>query len=148
MKYSITFSDIVSLASFAMAAWALWRSRDVDKLAAYQLQLENDATQKTEIRVRLNEHPTAKYVLMMEFRNIGRSPARDVNIQILDDMPESQQPLTSLMDPLPIAVIPPSASSSVRMTALVGGQYRFMAKITWRNADGSHGFCEQVVSPH
>lgn len=138
---------LVAGASLIVSALAFGQSRSANKLAKRHLQAEEDSANKTDVRVSLREHRTAQHTMVLEFSNIGRSPAHDVDIEVLDEIADVHNPLKSAADGFPIPVIAPGASSNVRMPALLNCQWRFTARITWRNADGSLGECKQHVTP-
>jgi len=117
---------LLAIVAYTRASAAL-RSRDqVDAFIANQEQ--------TDVQVLFLKMDEGKY--NFTFANRGGSVARNIRLDMLDDVPPAASPLTSAATQLPVRQLDPGAYVQIPVEVSDDTPHNFRLKVSWTNAGG------------
>jgi hypothetical protein len=112
--------------------------------AREQLEQFIKGKQQTDIQVLFLKTRAGHYNFTLS--NRGSSEARNINLELVDDIPEPRNPLTSGRDQLPVPQLDPAGFFQVPAEVIEGTPTHFTVKLTWNNADGSQSVKDVPVN--
>ena len=109
-------------------------------------QLENfiKAEQQTDLQVLFLKSSAERYNFTLS--NRGSSTARNVNLEILDEMPVDAHPLAESQSQLPAKQLDPGGFFQISAQVGPDTPTHFTVRLTWNNADGSESVKELPVN--
>lgn len=117
---------LVALLAYSRAAAAL-RSRD-------QVEAFIRDQQQTDVQVLFLKMDEGQYNFTLA--NRGASSARNIALEMLDDVPAAASPLTSARSQLPVRQLDPGGYVQIPVTVTPDTPYNFRLKVSWTNAGG------------
>lgn len=134
---TITTAEILSLllAMAALVVAILAYSRAATALRAReQVEAYIRDQQQTDIQVLFLKMDAGKYNFTLA--NRGGSSARNIRLEMLDDVPDTISPLTSASGQLPVRQIDPGAYVQIPVDVVDETPRNFRLKVSWTNAGG------------
>lgn len=127
------FSLLLALAALLVALLAYSRAgaalRSRDQVEAF---IRNQ--QQTDVQVLFLKTDAGHYNFTLA--NRGSSTARNIRLEMLDDMPADASPLTSASAQLPVRQIDPGAYVQIPVTVTDATPHNFRLRVSWTNAGG------------
>jgi len=124
---------LVALAGFTVAVLAYVRaSAAVHARAALEAYIR--AQEQTDIQVLFLKKSTGQYNFTLA--NRGTSSARNIGLQLLDDIPAAHDPLRDASDRLPVGRIDPGGYFQIPVPVDDRTPTHFRVRVTWTNAGG------------
>ena len=117
---------IVAIAALSRASAALRSREQVDAFIRDQ--------QQTDIQVLFLKMDAGQYNFTLA--NRGASSARNINLEMLDDIPADVSPLAGTQSQLPVRQIDPGGFFQIPVTVVESTPQSFRLKVTWTNAGG------------
>lgn len=117
---------LLAIVAYTRASTAL-RSRD-------QIEAFISNQQQTDVQVLFLKMDEGKYNFTLA--NRGGSVARNIRLEMLDDVPANVSPLTSAAAHLPVRQIDPGGYVQIPVQVTDDTPRNFRLKVTWTNAGG------------